>query len=55
VNLNNISRKKLLESFLTSDDLHSLDTLHPTHHHFVGKGASDSQLDLLLLSSVSRL
>ena len=48
VNPKNIHRAKIFETFCSKHSLLSLDLNHPTHHHFTGEGASDSQLDLLL-------
>ena len=48
VNLNNTARANLFQHFTSKLSLSSLDLNHPTHHHFTGNGASDSQLDLLL-------
>ena len=51
VNPKNKARLPLLTSFIDRHALLSIDAGHPTHHHFVGDGSSDSQLDLLLHSS----
>ena len=48
VNPKNVTRCDLLRSFCDRFDLSSVDFGHPSHHHFTGGGASDSQLDLLL-------
>ena len=48
VNPGNQSRAHLFQHFLERHHLSSLDLLHPTHHHFVGDGAFDVQLDVLL-------
>ena len=46
----NVKRADLLEFFCTTHNLVSVDIKHPTYHHFVGNGTSDSNLDLLLHS-----
>ena len=48
VNPSNIPRLQLFTKFLLQFDLQSLPLHHPTHHHFMGNGDSDSQLDVLL-------
>jgi hypothetical protein len=48
VNPKNTQRMSIFKHFLAKFSLSSLDLAHPTHHHFTGAGASDSQLDLLL-------
>ena len=48
VNPTNKSRSNIFKHFCQKHSLSSIDFLHPTHHHFTGHGASDSQLDLLL-------
>ena len=48
VNPNNHSRVQLLSSFSSQFHLSSLDLGHPTYHHFMGGGVSDSQLDVIL-------
>ena len=50
VNPKNLSRVSILKSFCTKFSLSSIDFGHPSHHHFMGNGASDAQLDLLLYS-----
>ena len=50
VNPNNQARVDLLSSFCSKFALSSVDFHHPSHHHFMGNGASDSQLDLLLFA-----
>ena len=50
VNPRNTARATLFQHFLNKLSIFSLDLQHPTHHHFTGDGASDSQLDLLLYS-----
>ena len=48
VNPSNLPRLELFTSFLTQFDLQNLPLNHPTPHHFVGDGDSDTQLDVLL-------
>ena len=48
VNPNNLSRVSLFKHFCSKHKLISLDLAHPTHHHFIGNGLSDTQLDILL-------
>ena len=48
VNPSNLPRLQLFTSFLTQFDLQNLPLNHPTHHHFVGDGDTDTQLDVLL-------
>ena len=48
VNPSNIARLQLFTDFLSQYNLQSLTLHHPTHHHFVGNGESDAQLDVLL-------
>ena len=51
VNPRNSARFSLLKHFVNENSLHSIDFGHPTYHHFLGDGASDSQLDVILLSN----
>ena len=46
--MSNSYRTSLLNHFCTVHNLHQLDILHPTYHHFTGGGLSDSHLDRLL-------
>ena len=48
VNPSNLPRSQLFSNFLSQFNLSNLPLHHPTHHHFVGDGGSDSQLDVLL-------
>ena len=48
VNPNNKSRAALFKHFCEKHSLSSLDLQHPTHHHFLGDGLFDVQLDALL-------
>jgi hypothetical protein len=48
VNPNNKPRVDILSSFTSRHSISGISTHHPTHHHFMGDGASDTQLDLLL-------
>ena len=54
-NPNNQSRFSLFQNFLSQFSLSSLDLGHPTYHHLMGEGASDSQLDVLLYSAPLQL
>ena len=53
VGKNNYARIGLLKFFSSSNDLLSVPINHPTYHHFVGGGRSDSQLDKIYFSSIS--
>ena len=46
----NHTRTGLLNYFITSHSFISLDIPHPTYHHFVGDGSSDSHLDRIFHS-----
>ena len=48
VNPSNLPRVQLMSALLAQFSLKSLPLDHPTHHHFMGGGSSDSQLDVLL-------
>ena len=48
VNPSNLLRVQLFSNFLSQFNLVSLPLNHPTHHHFTGEGAYDTQLDVLL-------
>ena len=48
VNKKDRSRVALLNKLCEDWDLVSVDIPHPTYHHFLGDGASDSQLDVLI-------
>ena len=48
VNPSNMPRLQLFNNFLMQFNLQSLPLHHPTHHHFMGNGDSDTQLDVLL-------
>lgn len=50
VNPKNTARVNMLETLCTKFSLSNPDFGHPTHHHFVGNGAFDTQLDRLLYS-----
>ena len=50
VNPKNTARVNMLETLCTKFSLSNPDFGHPTHHHFVGNGAFDAQLDRLLYS-----
>ena len=49
-NLNNQARMGLLDLLCSDHDLISVDIPHPTYHHFLGNGSSDSTLDKILFS-----
>ena len=51
VNNKNKNRKALLNAFITLHNLHDLLIEHPTYHHFLGDGLSDSFLDKILFST----
>ena len=51
VNPSNLPRLQLLTSFIAQFNLQNLPLNHPTHHHFVGDGDFDTQLDVLLSNS----
>ena len=51
VNNKNSKRKSILKYFLDSNNLDELKIDHPTYHHFVGDGTSDSNLDRIIFSS----
>ena len=54
VNIKNTKRLELFQKFCNTFSLESSDISHPTYHHFLGDGKSDSQLDVLLHSSGTR-
>ena len=51
VNPANVSRSPLFKHFCAQNSLYNVDLHHPTYHHFMGSGCSDSQLDVLLGTS----
>ena len=51
VNPKNISRVSLFQHFTSKFSLQSIKLGHPTYHHFLGNGAFDSSIDVLLHSS----
>jgi hypothetical protein len=51
VNAKNKKRMILLEHFITDLSLKHVHISHKTYHHFVGDGAFDSNVDILLYSS----
>ena len=53
VNPSNLPRVQLFSNFLSQFNLLNLPLHHPTHHHFTGDGAYDTQLDVLLFRGVS--
>ena len=48
VNPNNVSRASLFRHFLDKHNFLNLNLKHPTYHHFLGGGAWDSSLDVIL-------
>ena len=50
VSKRNAKSMELLEAFKYDEDLIEIDIQHPTYHHFLGSGASDSHLDKILVS-----
>ena len=52
VNRKNKKRVTLLEHFITDLKLTDVKLLHKTYHHFTGGGAFDSNVDILLHSSI---
>ena len=48
VNPKNKARAATFKHFCEKHKLSSVDLQHPTHHHFLGDGLYDAQLDLLL-------
>ena len=50
VNKNDKHRSAVFEKFCNDWSLVNINIDHPTYHHFVGNGKSDSQLDILLRS-----
>ena len=53
VNPRNLTRAPLLDHFCNENVLHFTNLNHSTYHHFLGNGASDSQLDVVLCSHES--
>ena len=51
VNPKNVSRSSLFKHFTSKFSFKSVELGHPTYHHFLGDGAFDSSLDVLLYSS----
>ena len=54
VNDKNTTRRNLLDAFMNEEHFTEIATSHPTYHHFVGNGKSDSFLDKILLSTVPK-
>ena len=50
VSSKNLVRTALLDSFKNVEGLAEVPILHPTYHHFMGNGLSDSNLDRLLVN-----
>ena len=53
VNPNNHKRASVFSAFVKKWNLQKTFIGHPTYHHFLGNGRSDSELDVLLHSSVN--
>ena len=53
VNANNIRRVNLLHHFLEKFMLIRVNIPHATYHHFVGHGSYDSNIDIILHSSIA--
>ena len=54
VNHNNVTRNNILQRFCDKWNLVRSTVNHPTYHHFMGQGKSDSQLDVLLHSNTKK-
>ena len=50
VNGKNVKRLNLFNHFIEVENFREVSIPHPTYHHFVGAGASDSNLDKILYS-----
>ena len=50
VSKSNPTRTGLLNFFAQNQNLIQVDILHPTYHHFLGNGSSDSHLDRIMYS-----
>ena len=50
----NNKRDLLFQHFITNNDLVPIPTGHPTYHHFTNNGLSDSSIDVILGSSLTR-
>ena len=53
VNPNNVPRSSLFNHFTNKFSFLSVQLCHPTYHHFLGNGAFDSTIDVLLHSNSS--
>ena len=53
VNQNNIDRVKIFSHFLSTHNLINIPLDHKTYHHFLGGGAFDSSIDILIHSKES--
>ena len=47
----NLRRKRLLDYFKEDKNICEILITHPTYHHFMGEGVSDSRLDKILVSN----
>ena len=54
VSKKNQKRTSLLQQFCSDFDLKEVEIQHPTYHHFMGSGESDSHLDRFLYSDYSK-
>ena len=55
VNPNNLQRAKAFSSFISKHSLFQVTVFHKTYHHFLGGGAFDSNIDILLHSKAAEL
>ena len=53
VSFKNKNRRALLKSFLYQEKFREVTISHKTYHHFMGNGASDSNLDKILVSTTA--
>ena len=53
VNPNNTQRSRMFANFCEELNLKNIPTNHKTYHHFIGQGAFDSSIDVILHSSTS--
>ena len=50
INPSHLPRVQLFSNLVSQFNLHNLPLHHPTHHHFIGDGDYDTQLDVLLFT-----
>ena len=55
VNSNNLERDKTFSSFISKYSLDQVPIIHKTYHHFLGGGAFDSSIDVILHSKCDEL